>query len=117
MANDVTEFTHLINLFNKLKDNQSYKLSEQNKPAANGTVPKPEPTVNGTVSETKPGFWTRMKSRWTPGIGQLPSAEDAGIKQAGKLKSILNAELSFIDLSYYISIQPLFQLLSLFVLL
>lgn len=50
----------------------------------------PKPAVNGTVPETKPGFWTRMKSRWTPGIGQLPSAEDAGIKQAGKLKSILN---------------------------
>lgn len=51
------------------------------------TAPKP---ANSTVPETKPGFLTRMKSRWTPGIGQLPSAEDAGIKQAGKLKSILN---------------------------
>lgn len=50
----------------------------------------PKPAVNSTVPETKPGFWTRMKSRWTPGIGQLPSAEDVGIKQAGKLKSILN---------------------------
>ena len=50
----------------------------------------PKPAVNGTVPETKPGFWTRMKSRWTPGIGQLPSAEDAGIKQVGKLKSTLN---------------------------
>ena len=50
----------------------------------------PKPAVNGTVPETKPGFWTRMESRWTPGIGQLPSAEDAGIKQAGKLKSTLN---------------------------
>lgn len=49
-----------------------------------------KPAVNGTVPETKPGFWTRMRSRWTPGIGQLPSAEDAGIKQAGKLKSTLN---------------------------
>ena len=56
----------------------------------NGTVPETKPTVNSTVPETKPGFWTRIKSRWTPGIGQLPSAEDAGIKQAGKLKSILN---------------------------
>lgn len=59
------------------------------KPAASGAVPEAKPAT-GTVSETKPGFWTRMKSRWTPGIGQLPSAEDAGIKQAGRLKSILN---------------------------
>ena len=56
----------------------------------NSTVPETKPAVNSTVPETKPGFWTRMKSRWTPGIGQLPSAEDAGIKQAGKLKSVLN---------------------------
>lgn len=54
------------------------------KPAASGTAPKP------AVPEAKPGFWTRMKSRWTPGIGQLPPAEDVGIKQAGRLKSILN---------------------------
>lgn len=54
------------------------------KPAASGTAPKP------AVPEAKPGFWTRMKSRWTPGIGQLPPAENAGIKQAGRLKSILN---------------------------
>ena len=144
MADDITKFGHLINLFNTVKDNPSYKLSEQNikglrswtdtekqilknmksqisdesfrhikdinkfdfskyldstpKPAANSTVPetKPandpnyKPAANSTVPETKPGFWTRMKSRWTPGIGQLPSAEDAGIKQAGRLKSILN---------------------------
>lgn len=55
---------------------------------ANGTVSETKPTANSTASETKPGFWTRMKSRWTPGIGQLPSAEEAGIKQAGKLKSM-----------------------------
>lgn len=61
-----------------------YKLSD------NSTVPETKPAVNSTVPETKPGFWARMKSRWTPGIGQLPSAEDVGIKQAGKLKSILN---------------------------
>lgn len=77
------------------------------KPAANGgtapevkpangiaTETKPaletKPTANSTAPETKPGFWTRMTSRWTPGIGKLPSAEDAGIKQAGRLKSILN---------------------------
>ena len=136
MANDITEFTNLKNLFNKFQTNQYYKLSEQPiaglrgwstkekqvlanikkqmsdkdfhkikdidkfdfykyldpepKPAVNGTVPETKPAVNGTVPETKPGFWTRMKSRWTPGIGQLPSAEDVGIKQAGKLKSILN---------------------------
>lgn len=60
----------------------SYKL--------NNTVPETKPVANSTVPETKPGFWTRMKSRWTPGIGQLPSAEDVGIKQAGRLKSILN---------------------------
>lgn len=71
----------------------------ETKSTANGTAPEatPKPAVNGgTVPETKPavetkpGFLTRMKSRWTPGIGQLPSAEDAGIKQAGRLKSILN---------------------------
>ena len=62
----------------------------ETKPTVNGTVPETKPAINGTVPETKPGFWTRIKSRWTPGIGQLPSAEDAGIKQAGKLKSILN---------------------------
>ena len=144
MADNITEFSHLKNLFNEVKDDSYYKLSEQKvkglrgwsteekqilknmkeqisdkdfhkiknidefdfkkyldtapKPAVNDTVPKPEPkpelkpepTANGTVSETKPGFWTRMKSRWTPGIGQLPSAKDVGIKQVGKLKSILN---------------------------
>lgn len=58
----------------------------ETKPTVNGTVPETKPTAN----ETKPGFWTRMKSRWTPGIGQLPSTEDAGIKQAGRLKSTLN---------------------------
>ena len=158
MADNITEFSHLIKLLNKVQTDPRYKLSKQKtkgksfkkwstdekqilknmkkqmsdeafhqikdidkfdfskyldpepkpavndtvpkpepepkpelkpEPTANGTVPKPEP-ANGTVSETKPGFWTRMKSRWTPGIGQLPSAEDAGIKQAGKLKSILN---------------------------
>lgn len=62
----------------------------ETKPATNSTIPETKPTVNGIVPETKPGFWTRMKSRWTPGIGQLPSAEDVGIKQAGRLKSILN---------------------------
>ena len=135
MANDITEFPHLENWFNRVKDDQYYQLSTQNieglrgwdpvekqilenmktrmsdedfrkikdiskfdfsgyldtapKPAVNSTVPETKPT-NGTVPETKPGFWTRMKSRWTPGIGQLPSAEEAGIKQAGRLKSILN---------------------------
>lgn len=65
----------------------------ETKPTANGTAPEttPKPAVNGgTAPETKPGFWTRMTSRWTPGIGQLPSAEAAGIKQPGRLKSILN---------------------------
>lgn len=180
MADDITEFTNLKNLFNRVKDNPNYKLSEQNikglrgwspteiqilknikgqmsdesflqkikdidkfdfskysdtapkpapksapksavgrvitldemiengtvpetkpapKPAANSTVPETKSAANGTapksavgstVPEAKPGFWTRMKSRWTPGIGQLPPAEDVGIKQAGRLKSILN---------------------------
>ena len=99
--------------FHQIKDIDKFDfnkyLDTAPKPAVNDTVPKPEPkpeptangtvsetkpetkpAVNGTVPETKPGFWTRMKSRWTPGIGQLPSAEDVGIKQAGKLKSILN---------------------------
>ena len=158
MADDITKFTHLKDLIDKVQNDpyykSSYRLSEQRiknltgwsraekrilknmqkqmsdedfrkikdidqfdfnkyldttpKPATNGTVPEatpaPEtkPTANGTapettpklavnggtVPETKPGFWTRMTSRWTPGIGKLPSAEDAGIKQAGKLKSI-----------------------------
>ena len=139
MANDITEFAHLENWLNRVKNDQYYKLSEQKIKGLYGwtptekqilenikkqlsdedfnkikdidkfdfskyvdTAPKPavndphynlsesKPAVNGTVPETKPGFWTRMKSRWTPGIGQLPSAEDVGIKQAGKLKSILN---------------------------
>ena len=80
--------------FRKIKDIDKFDFSRfldtAPKPAANGTVPETKPAINGTVPETKPGFWTRIKSRWTPGIGQLPSAEDAGIKQAGKLKSILN---------------------------
>ena len=137
MADDITKFTNLKNLFEQIQNDPYYKLSEQNvkglrgwsdtekqilenmkkqmsdedfrkikdidkfdfskyldttpKPAANGgTVPETKPAVNGTTPETKPGFWTRMTSRWTPGIGKLPSAEDAGIKQAGRLKSILN---------------------------
>lgn len=87
--------------FHKIKDIDKFDFSKyvdttskpaandpNYKSAANSTVPETKPAVNGTVQETKPGFWTRMKSRWTPGIGQLPSAEDAGIKQAGRLKSI-----------------------------
>lgn len=64
----------------------------ETKPATNSTAPEatPKPTVNSTAPETKPGFWTRMTSRWTPGIGQLPSAEAVGIKQPGRLKSMLN---------------------------
>lgn len=69
--------------FHQIKDIDKFDFSKY-------LVPETKPAVNGTVPETKPGFWTRMKSRWTPGIGQLPSAEDVGIKQAGKLKSILN---------------------------
>lgn len=125
MADDITKFTNLKNLINQVKDDPSYKLSEQNIKGLRGWTSTekqvlenmktqmsneefrrikdidkfdfnkyldtaPKPAVNGTVPETKPGFWTRMKSRWTHGIGQLPSAEDAGIKQAGKLKSTLN---------------------------
>lgn len=87
--------------FSKIKDIDKFDfnkyLGTATKPAVNdpyyqlnGTAPETKPAVNSTAPETKPGFWTRMKSRWTPGIGQLPSAKDAGIKQAGKLKSILN---------------------------
>lgn len=102
----ITKKTKLENLIKQMPDFNKYldtapKLTgngtapetkpavPETKPAASGAVPEAKPAT-GTVSETKPGFWTRMKSRWTPGIGQLPSAEDAGIKQAGKLKSILN---------------------------
>ena len=60
------------------------------KPATNSTVSETKPAVNGTAPETKPGFWTRVTRRWTPGIGQLPSAEAVGIKQPGRLKSMLN---------------------------
>lgn len=100
--------------FRKIKDINKFDFSKYldttPKPATNSTAPeatpatettpangtatetKPaletKPTANSTAPETKPGFWTRMKSRWTPGIGQLPPAEDAGIKQAGRLKSI-----------------------------
>lgn len=85
--------------FRKIKNINQFDFSKYvdttSKPAANdpsyklnNTVPETKPAANGTVQETKPGFWTRMTSRWTPGIGNLPSAEDAGIKQAGKLKSI-----------------------------
>lgn len=113
MADDITKFTHLKNLLSSTKDNPYYKLSEQNIKGLRGwsdpekqilenmkkqmsdedfrkikdidkfdfnryldTTPKP--AVNGTVPETKPG------------MSKLPSAEDVGIKQAGKLKSILN---------------------------
>lgn len=113
MANDITKFTHLENWFNKVKDNPYYKLSEQHikglagwtdtekqilenmqKQMSNEEFRKikgidkfdfsryldtaPKPAANGTVPETKPG------------MSKLPSAEDVGIKQAGKLKSILN---------------------------
>lgn len=112
MADDITKFTNFINWFNQVKNYPYYELSEtkpawvntvntvknapyyelpETKPAINDPYYKlsePKPAANGTVPETKPGFWTRMKSRWTPGIGQLPSAEDAGIKQAGKLNGI-----------------------------
>lgn len=85
--------------FRKIKDINQFDFSkylDTTPKPANGivteTTPAPEakPAVNGTAPETKPGFWTRMTSRWTPGIGKLPSAEAAGIKQAGRLKSILN---------------------------
>ena len=111
MANDITEFTHLKNLFNKIQTDPDYKLSEQEVKDLKGwsTEEKqvleniknqfsdedfrkikdidkfdfkkyldPKPAVNGTVPETKPVF------------SKIPSAEDVGIKQAGKLKSILN---------------------------
>ena len=113
MANDITDFTNLKNLINKVKDDPSYKLSEQKikglrgwSPAETQALenmkkqmsdeafhkikdidgfdfkkyldPEPKPAVNGTVPETKPE------------TSKIPSAEDAGIKQAGKLKSILN---------------------------
>ena len=90
-----TEKQILENMKTRMSDEEFHKIKDINQFDFSrylDTAPKPapKPAVNGTVPETKPGFWTRMKSRWTPGIGQLPSAEDAGIKQAGKLKSILN---------------------------
>ena len=113
MANDITEFTNLKNLFKKFQNDQYYKLSEQRIKGLRGwspaeiqalenikkqlsdedfhkikdidgfdfkkyLYPEPKASVNGTVPETKPGF------------SKIPSAEDVGIKQAGKLKSILN---------------------------
>lgn len=71
--------------FRKIKSIDGFDFSKYldttPKPTANGgTVPEttPKPTANSTAPETKPG------------MSKLPSAEDAGIKQAGKLKSILN---------------------------
>ena len=113
MADDITKFAHLKNLFNKVKNDPYYRLSEQKIKGLKGWSsaetqalenikkqlsdedfrkikdidgfdfkkyldPEPKPAVNGTVPETKPG------------TSKLPSAEDVGIKQAGKLKSILN---------------------------
>ena len=90
-----TEKQILENMKTRMSDEEFHKIKDINqfdfsKYLDTAPKPAPKPAVNSTVPETKPGFWTRMKSRWTPGIGQLPSAEDAGIKQAGKLKSILN---------------------------
>lgn len=113
MADDITKFINLENWFNRVKNDQHYKLSEQNTKGLRGWSPTEKqilenmqkqmsnedfrkikdidkfdfskyldttskPAVNGTVPETKPG------------MSKLPSAEDVGIKQAGKLKSILN---------------------------
>ena len=135
MANDITEFTNLKNLFKKVQTDPYYKLSEQNikglrgwspteiqalenikkqmsdeafhqikdingfdfkkylnsetKPAVNSTVPETKPAVNSTVPETKPAVNSTVPET-KPGSSKLPSAEDVGIKQAGKLKSILN---------------------------
>ena len=86
-----TEKQILENMKTHMSDEEFRQIKDINKFDFNKYLNiAPKPAANGTVPETKPGFWTRMKSRWTPGIGQLPSAEDAGIKQAGKLKSILN---------------------------
>lgn len=93
---DKFDFNKYLDTTPKPANDPNYKLNgtvPETKPA-NGiaTETKPaletKPTANSTAPETKPGFWTRMTSRWTPGIGKLPSAEDAGIKQAGRLKSI-----------------------------
>ena len=70
--------------FRKIKDIDGFDfkkyLDPESKPAVNDPYHNPEtkPAANGTVPETKPG------------TSKLPSAEDVGIKQAGKLKSILN---------------------------
>lgn len=86
-----TEKQILENMKTRMSDEEFHKIKDINQFDFNKYLDTaPKPAVNGTVPETKPGFWTRMKNRWTPGIGQLPSAEDAGIKQAGKFKSILN---------------------------
>lgn len=70
------------------------------KPAANSTAPEatpaPEakPAANSTIPEAKPALETKPTANGgtvpetKPGMSKLPSAEDVGIKQAGKLKSI-----------------------------
>lgn len=134
MAEDITKFTNLKDLIDKVQTDpyykSSYRLSEQKLKSLKGwsreekqvfknmkkrmsdedfrkiknidqfdfskyldTTPKP--AVDGTAPEAKPAPETKPAANGTvpetkPGMSKLPSAEDAGIKQAGKLKSILN---------------------------
>lgn len=145
MAEDITKFTNLKDLIDKVQTDpyykSSYRLSEQKlkslkgwsreekqviknmkkrmsdedfrkiknidqfdfskyldttpKPAVDGTATETKPATNSTAPEAKPAPETKPAANGTvpetkPGMSKLPSAEDAGIKQAGKLKSILN---------------------------
>lgn len=145
MAEDITKFTNLKDLIDKVQNDpyykSSYRLSEQRiknltgwsraekrilknmqkqmsdedfrkiknidqfdfskyldttpKPAVDGTATETKPATNSTAPEAKPAPETKPAANGTvpetkPGMSKLPSAEDAGIKQAGKLKSILN---------------------------
>lgn len=85
--------------FRKIKDINQFDFSKYldttPKPAVDGTATETKPATNSTAPEAKPAPETKPAANGTvpetkPGMSKLPSAEDAGIKQAGKLKSILN---------------------------
>lgn len=85
--------------FRKIKNIDQFDFSKYldttPKPAVDGTATETKPATNSTAPEAKPAPETKPAANGTvpetkPGMSKLPSAEDAGIKQAGKLKSILN---------------------------
>lgn len=85
--------------FRKIKSIDGFDFSKYldttPKPAVDGTATETKPATNSTAPEAKPAPETKPAANGTvpetkPGMSKLPSAEDAGIKQAGKLKSILN---------------------------